>query len=586
MENLDRINELVGNKEFNEAKELIEKILENGTGNIELLKLAGLTYVNLELWENAQKMFESVIKYDSEDATSWFYLGNCYEKLKDVISAKNAYLKVIQFREGYTEAYKKLAIVYLNLKQPSDAVKYAELALKYDNEDYIYDFIIGTAYMEMRDFSVAYQSLQKALEKAPEQVEVLNSIGTCSTALNKLEDAVNYYKKALEYNAYSATTYFNLGSVYQIKQEHETAIKYFKNAIEIHEDERYIAALALSEIKLKDYQQALIHYKQLMVQYPSRENYKFNVVTCYEALGENDIAIKMLEEMLYLNPKYILPAHKLSSLYLKTQQYAKAKQIYDNILLKNNPTASVLHDYAILSSTLHDTETAEKILKKVIRMSPDSASAHKDLAIIFLNKRLFDYAEDEFKIALSLEPNSFDILFEYGNYLYSISRNNEAERYYAESLEIQPDNVLALVFMALNKLVLNQLDDAHKYIMKAIKLEPDHEYVQFCAGRILFAQKEYEEAKRYLIKAVEANPDIETLNTLALTYYNLDDYNQALNIFLNIHQKSPKSVSVLMDIAKCYEKLEENDNALLYLDKLVEIFPDDEDAHEMIRKLS
>ena len=232
MENLDRINELVGNKEFNEAKELIEKILENGTGNIELLKLAGLTYVNLELWENAQKMFESVIKYDSEDATSWFYLGNCYEKLKDVISAKNAYLKVIQFREGYTEAYKKLAIVYLNLKQPSDAVKYAELALKYDNEDYIYDFIIGTAYMEMRDFSVAYQSLQKALEKAPEQVEVLNSIGTCSTALNKLEDAVNYYKKALEYNAYSATTYFNLGSVYQIKQEHETAIKYFKNAIE------------------------------------------------------------------------------------------------------------------------------------------------------------------------------------------------------------------------------------------------------------------------------------------------------------------------------------------------------------------
>ena len=527
-----------------------------------------------------------MIKYDSEDATSWFYLGNCYEKLKDVISAKNAYLKVIQFREGYTEAYKKLAIVYLNLKQPSDAVKYAELALKYDNEDYIYDFIIGTAYMEMRDFSVAYQSLQKALEKAPEQVEVLNSIGTCSTALNKLEDAVNYYKKALEYNAYSATTYFNLGSVYQIKQEHETAIKYFKNAIEIHEDERYIAALALSEIKLKDYQQALIHYKQLMVQYPSRENYKFNVVTCYEALGENDIAIKMLEEMLYLNPKYILPAHKLSSLYLKTQQYAKAKQIYDNILLKNNPTASVLHDYAILSSTLHDTETAEKILKKVIRMSPDSASAHKDLAIIFLNKRLFDYAEDEFKIALSLEPNSFDILFEYGNYLYSISRNNEAERYYAESLEIQPDNILALVFMALNKLVLNQLDDAHKYIMKAIKLEPDHEYVQFCAGRILFAQKEYEEAKRYLIKAVEANPDIETLNTLALTYYNLDDYNQALNIFLNIHQKSPKSVSVLMDIAKCYEKLEENDNALLYLDKLVEIFPDDEDAHEMIRKLS
>ena len=42
----------------------------------------------------------------------------------------------------------------------------------------------------------------------------------------------------------------------------------------------------------------------------------------------------------------------------------------------------------------------------------------------------------------------------------------------------------------------------------------------------------------------------------------------------------------MMEIAKCYEKLEQNDDALQYLDKVVEIFPDNEDAHEMIRRLS
>ena len=59
-----------------------------------------------------------------------------------------------------------------------------------------------------------------------------------------------------------------------------------------------------------------------------------------------------------------------------------------------------------------------------------------------------------------------------------------------------------------------------------------------------------------------------------------------MNVFKNIETKSPKSVSVLMDIAKCREALGENDNALETLDKLIEIFPDYEDAHEMIRKLS
>ena len=41
-----------------------------------------------------------------------------------------------------------------------------------------------------------------------------------------------------------------------------------------------------------------------------------------------------------------------------------------------------------------------------------------------------------------------------------------------------------------------------------------------------------------------------------------------------------------MDIAKCYEALNNNDEALKTLDKLIEVFPDYEDAHEMIRKLS
>lgn len=55
-------------------------------------------------------------------------------------------------------------------------------------------------------------------------------------------------------------------------------------------------------------------------------------------------------------------------------------------------------------------------------MNPNIAKAHKDLGIIFLNKRLFDYAEDEFKTAMKLMPNDFEIIFEYGNFLYSVSK--------------------------------------------------------------------------------------------------------------------------------------------------------------------
>ncbi len=61
--------------------------------------------------------------------------------------------------------------------------------------------------------------------------------------------------------------------------------------------------------------------------------------------------------------------------------------------------------------------------------------------------------------------------------------NTEAERFYTEALEVEPKNVLALTFMALNKLILNQIEAAYEYILKALEVEPNHEYVQFLCGK-------------------------------------------------------------------------------------------------------
>ena len=586
MVDIDKIKELVGDKEFEAAKTLIEEGLKEKPDNVELLKLAGLASVNLQLWTDGKRYFETAVKYEPEDATSWFYLGNCYEKICDFISAKNAFITVIKFRPEYMEAYKSLCIILMKIGDTANAIIYAQIAAGLNSDDYIFDFILGTAYMKAKDFESAIEPLKKALEKDPDNITVINSIGTCSMASGKIDEAIEAYEKALKLCPESSISYYNLGSAYQIRQEHEKAVEYFEKAVELEEDETYLQSLAMSEVKIGDYKCALKHYKQLALLCPGKENYKYNIVICYEALGDYETAIKMLEGIVYVNPKFIMPAQKLASLYIKTNQLSKAKDLYDNILLKEKVTAETLHQYAILSSSLQDTETAERILKKVIRMTPDMARAHKDLGTIYLNKRLFDYAEEEFKTALNLAPDDFEIVFEYGNYMYSISKNKEAEDYYKRALEIEPKNPLALTFMALNKLVLNRVDEAKECIMKAIESEPHHEYIQFCAGRILYAKGEYEEAKRYLISAVEQNPDIETQNALALTYYKLGDYEQALNIFKNINTKSPKSISVLMDIARCYENLDDKENALSYLDKVVEIFPDDEDAHEMIRRLS
>ena len=98
--------------------------------------------------------------------------------------------------------------------------------------------------------------------------------------------------------------------------------------------------------------------------------------------------------------------------------------------------------------------------------------------------------------------------------------------------------------------------------------------------------KNYEDAKIYFIKSLEQNPDIETKNLLALTYYELGEYEKAYNIFDSLLHKSSKNISLLLNKAKCLEKMEKNDDALEVLDTLTDIFPECEEAHEIIRRIS
>ena len=165
MADIDRINELVGEKEFDKAQEMIAFALKEEPDNVELIKLAGLVEVNLNQWEEARKNFETVVKYRPEDATSLFYLGNCYDNAGDYISAKNAYLSVIKLRPEYIEAYKSLCVALMKLDDSENAIKYAYQASALDPEDYIFDFIIGTAYMKIKEFEKSIEPLKRRLRR-------------------------------------------------------------------------------------------------------------------------------------------------------------------------------------------------------------------------------------------------------------------------------------------------------------------------------------------------------------------------------------------------------------------------------------
>lgn len=586
MENLDKINELINAKKYEEAKKALESLTnDNDEKDIEALKLLGLCHINLNEFKEGQAVFETVVKY-KDDATSWFYLASCYDNLDDYLHAISAYEEVLRLRSSYIDAYKNLAIVYVKNKEPQKAVDTAMKALDYVQDDYTIYYIIGTACMALKKFEMAVEYLEKALNLNPNHSQLYNNLGTCYVTLGDLDKAYHNFVKASELDPENSITYFNIGSILQLQNKHKEACEFFKKAYAIEAQDNYLVALALSEVKSNQMEEAIKHYKTLASRYPSKPNFQYNLACCYDAVGDYTSAITILAQLVLVNPKSVSMLRKLASIYVKINQFANAKVLYEKILIQGNVTPEIYYEFAHLCVKTNDMDKAEKILKKVVDLNPEFAMAHKDLGVLYLSKRLFDYAEDEFNQALKIAPDNFDILFEYANYLHATTDFAKADEYYQKALKINPDDPDALGFSALNKIQLNELDEAYKQITHAIEHNPNNSFMYFIAGKIKFIQKMYEDAKMYFVKSYELEKTYDCEHMLGLCYYELGDYEQANGIFKHMLEKNPLNINLLLNSAHCYEKLGKKDEALAVLDKIVDTFPECEEAQEMIRQIS
>ena len=586
MNELDSIKDLISEKSYNEAKNELESYISNGHENdLEAVKLMGLVNVNLEKFEEAKSYFEKAHKLAPRDATTLFYLANCHDNLENLIDAEKLYKKLLEIREEYIDAYKNLCIIYLKTNRELNAIELATKAKSLAPNDYTFDYLIGTASISLKQYNQGIKHLEAALAMNPSHFQIYNNLGTAYLLVGQREKAIECYKKAVKIKPDDAISFYNIGSIFQIQNKHAQACEYFEKAYQLENKENYLISLALSELKAGMISDAAKHYKALALLHPEKDSFQYNLASCYEALKNYDQAIVIMKNLLARNPKSITMAQKLANLYIETRQLRQAKDLYDSVLLKGAVSSETLYQYAILSTQLFDTGTAEKIFKKVIKMDPENATAHKDLGVIYLNQRLFDYADEEFNTALKLAPDDVDIVFEYANYLYALSKYKEADKYYEKAININ-DDVVAKSLSAINKIELNQLEEAEELIESALKDQPEHEYIQFLAGRIYYSLKKFEDAKIYFIKSLEQNPDKETQNLLALTYYELGEYEKALNIFDALLTDNPKNISLLLNKAKSQEGMEDYDNALKTLDTLTDIFPECEEAHEIIRRIS
>ena len=572
---IDKVNELISAKNFEEAKDLLLSNISPDSDDIEAIKLLGLCNVNLKCSNQAIEAFETVVEKSSEDATSWYYLGTMYDEINNIEKAENAYKKVISLREEYTLAHKNLAVMYLKHHMHEKAIPYAQKAVELDPLDYQGYYIQGTIAIAEKDFDTAILNYEKALALNPEILAIYTNLGAAYFATNQLDKAYDTLKKVVEIDDENATAHYHLGNISQIQKEYEDAFKHFQKAYNSEASTLHLTALAYSALKAKKFDDAITLYKTLCVLCPEKQNFEYNLACAYLSIKNYQEAIKIFKKLVAMNPTSTAMFEKLAEVYVALGEYNDAKLLYELLIKKGKVSPDLYHNYALICRQAGDIDQAVKVFQKVLELDPKNALVHKDLGVIYLSQRLFDYAQDEFETALKLAPNDMQIVFEYANYLFAIADYNGAKALYKNVTTEVKDNASCYFYQGLNYLALNDLQSAKEAFSNSLNIEKNTLNTYHLA-RTNFYLQDYDAAYDLLISIDEQ--DIDAENLLALTLYEKGLYKKAIDIYKNILERFNENLNIMLSLSKCYIMDKDKENALKVIHEILYRFPDHEDA--------
>jgi tetratricopeptide (TPR) repeat protein len=97
----------------------------------------------------------------------------------------------------------------------------------------IISLYIGNCWALKGDFNKAIELYKKALEKFPNNTEIITSIGNAYTNLNDNDNALAWYSKLNIDDIGKVDTLYNMGAITYNKGDFDSAVKYFKKSVEI-----------------------------------------------------------------------------------------------------------------------------------------------------------------------------------------------------------------------------------------------------------------------------------------------------------------------------------------------------------------
>jgi protein O-GlcNAc transferase len=191
-----------------------------------------------------------------------------------------------------------------------------------------------------------------------------------------------------------------------------------------------------------------------------------------------------------------------------------------------------------------DFENAQKALKLALSIQPNDVETLFNLGLICLNLEVEKEAVDAFNRAVQLAPMEPALHAKLGVALHQTGAFDKAIEAYSESIRLDPSNAEVIFNLGLSQVRQSDLNEALKSFEKTVQIAPDYQlaYSQIC--NLKRTSGEYEEAVIAGRKAISLNPeDLKTLMDLSYALSGTGETAEAVEISRRAVDLAPQSVA-------------------------------------------
>ena len=246
----------------------------------------------------------------------------------------------------------------------------------------------ATAYRALEEYVKAVSEYKAAIALNQNSAVFYNALGITHSELKQYNAGLNAYKKALQLSPMTAEPHYNIGLVYLKQGAFPIAIDAFKQAIAI--DPKWTDAYnGLAEVYLKQrlLDQAEKSYAKAVRLNPSGITAILGLGQVYAKQARYDDAVTQFQKVVEIQSDNTDAHYQLAQIYIKLGEKEKA--------------SSAMEFFKILRHTDPLLQKAQKWVK----IHPDDPKGYNNLGILYLMRKRYDKAIENYKRAVSVSPS-------------------------------------------------------------------------------------------------------------------------------------------------------------------------------------